>query len=341
MIYSHTYTSEIFQKSDCINIELAVAEILRKILEISQYTALDEQKFIYRKNNTTVYLALVDSVEHLNYNNNEAFLDSFTKDDLIITDNFLHHPCKARIVHLPHSWFGIYSYSQQKTASTPDCHYSFKSRRVDSTRLEIFLELLTNTHTQSSYTSFDCADHRDFSSINDKIQNLDNAWQELPVILQQKYETQYYNLKTNIPWNNHPQIDIDKAMQKSLCNVVIETYSSDHVTALSEKTFRALVTPRLWTLFAGYKSIGFLQQLGFDVLDDIVLHNLYDSLTREQNKISVFAHASLDTATKNNWDDVKHRCQQAAMHNQKLLQQYRAQWACDFSKWLKDLSSIL
>jgi len=105
--------------------------------------------------------------------------------------------------------------------------------------------------------------------------------------------------------------------------------------ALSEKTFRALVTPRLWTLYSGKHSVAYLRSLGFDVMDDLIDHNSYDTLSHNQDKVTEFIAASNPMVKRFDWQDIENRCNQAAEHNQNILSQFKQQWPDDFATWLQ------
>jgi hypothetical protein len=125
---------------------------------------------------------------------------------------------------------------------------------------------------------------------------------------------------------------------------VTETYSSDNNVAVSEKIFRALVTPVPWTVLSGRYTVAYLETLGFDTLSDLVDHNHYDRLIEVQDKTRIFIWKSLETAKQIKTLDlsvVKDRCLQAAAHNQQLLATMAAEWPSDFDQWRQQLTQTL
>jgi hypothetical protein len=131
-------------------------------------------------------------------------------------------------------------------------------------------------------------------------------------------------------------------------NIVVETYSGDTVIALSEKLFRALVTPVPWAVYGGKYTVAYLRQLGFDVLDDLIQHRYDYEL---ENNTGTFgdkmvdfvreAHDAVESFKQMPWDKLSQRCQSAAAHNQKLLANMQSNWPDDFARWLPGLVSSI
>jgi hypothetical protein len=143
-----------------------------------------------------------------------------------------------------------------------------------------------------------------------------------------------------MPYRNY-EFDFDQVQLKAWMNIVVETYSGESVIALSEKTFRALVTPVPWAIYSNRHTVAYLKGLGFDVLQDIFSH-AYDPMTENNtsafgDKIVDFYHLASTTVNQLKSKDfavIKQRCLAAAEHNQKLLTQMQANWPADFAKWL-------
>jgi hypothetical protein len=121
----------------------------------------------------------------------------------------------------------------------------------------------------------------------------------------------------------------------------METYSSDTVVALSEKIFRALVTPAPWLVYSGKYTVSYLEKLGFDVYCDLIDHR-YDRII--ENKTAAYGDKMVEYIfvgsekahefSERNFEYLKARCQNAAQHNQERLQQMRESWPGDFAAWL-------
>jgi len=331
MDYKTTYQSQAFAKSNYLQAEKDLLNILRHLLRSLGYSQGHANNFIYTKDKKRVFLAIIDDIEQLNIQFEKDFLGSLTANDTIITDNFIYRPTLARVCKLPVSWFGIYHYEPAELVTCPDRSYSFKARRLDTTRLELFLELAYRVKSfDNGYVSLDCYDH---ASTTDKTTLAHQHFNMLGEDKQNLYQHVFEKLKHNLPYTNH-DIEIDQAMQASLLNIVIETYSSDYTVALSEKTFRALITPRLWTLYSGRFTVKTLEQMGFDTLKDVVPHCKYDTLTHRDAKATDFIAQSNPMVTQHSWDTVQNRCITAAEHNKNLLADWQALWPTDFANWL-------
>lgn len=334
MNYIDTYSSDIFTQSGCLNSEQVLLGFLRHVLETMNYTPHDRGKFVYAKDGRKVYLALVDDVERLKDDYSLSIFEMFGPDDIIITDNTIHVPVQAKVFQLPNSWFGIYSYSTKSDYTQPDKKYSFSVRRLDTTRMLLMLEILFRLHDlHEGLVNFDCASHDQNEDNNMRLENWKNTWTTVLDQEHEKYKNVYTELCKQMPLRNHDS-EIDETLYRCLLNMVIETYSSDYCCAFSEKIFRALQTPRLWTLFGGRYSVQVLKQMGFDVLDDIVDHLHYDTLSRKEDKITEFVFVSNPNCNNHEWEHVQQRCKQAADHNSKLLKEMKQQWPSDFAKWL-------
>jgi hypothetical protein len=146
---------------------------------------------------------------------------------------------------------------------------------------------------------------------------------------------------------NHT-LTVEQAHMSAFLTLVIETYADDFVIALSEKIFRALVSPTPWTVFAAPNTVSYLQSLGFDVLDDIIDHS-YDTVThtfsldRNEKIVGYITNGfvNYDNLRKQPINKLTARCQKAATHNQELLARMQQQWPADFAAWLPGVISEL
>lgn len=135
-------------------------------------------------------------------------------------------------------------------------------------------------------------------------------------------------IKHRIPYCNfHDAGDLIDACYDSRIGIVLETYFDDNnIITYSEKTFRALQIPRPWILFAARHAVRNLRDMGFDILDDMISHDVYDDLdspVQRQTKILDLLPLMLNTTID---DD---RLQQAARHNQNLLAKFSASYYQD------------
>jgi hypothetical protein len=79
------------------------------------------------------------------------------------------------------------------------------------------------------------------------------------------------------------------------------------------------------------------------VLDDIVDHS-YDNVEHNNQKFNKWLDcglANLEKIKLSSIDYVRQRCEQAATHNQQLLQRWKLCWPVDFSNWLDNMLKVL
>lgn len=333
MDYKKIYESEVFTKSQCIWRENAFVDFLRTLLDSHGYVAQDERRFVWQKFQRRIFIAIVDDVHHLNYSNDPNFVDSLTSDDVIITDSWFNRPTRCQILQLPNSWFGIYAYTPVEFCADPDRSYSMPINRIDFNRVHLILDMHSKgLISNQSYVNFNCARHTDNGNSNDQKNLWKSNWDNIPDNYKDMYQQSFKELGGSMPFKNH-SLDIDTMTQSGLVNIVVETYNSDHAVSLSEKIFRALVTPRPWRLLGGTWSVARLRSLGFDVLDDIVNHDT-DGLHSDECKIEKFTDSCSLTIANLSWKQIKDRCYQAANHNQQQLLKYKSQWAADLGPWV-------
>jgi len=338
MDYKKIYESEVFAKSQCIWRENSFVDFLRTLLDSHGYVAQDERRFVWQKFQRRIYIAIVDDINQLNYNTSDSFIDSLTSDDIVITDSWFNRPARCQIIQLPNSWFGIYAYQPSELCAVPDRDYSMPINRIDFNRMHLMLDMHSKgLITDQTYVNFNCARHTDKGDVQDQKDLWDSNWQNIPGNYKDTYQQSFDELREAMPFKNH-SLDIDTMSQSGLVNIVVETYNSDHSVSLSEKIFRALVTPRPWRLLSGTWSVARLKSLGFDTLDDIVSHDT-DGLHSEECKIEKFVDSCRTTITSLEWESIESRCKQAAAHNQDLLFWYRSQWANEIGPWMNLLST--
>jgi len=271
---------------------------------------------------------------------NDRFQDTpylFDCDTTVITDNFLNCPSVYRIYRAPPSFYGIYSYTPDNQEWTPNRDYTFAINRQDYKRMQVLLQLHQDLGLDLGYVNFNCqiggerlapADVRREAFVNEAMAH-SGSTQERNAFLK---------LANQVPIKNH-DLEHDSVYNQSWLNIMVETYSSDNVISLSEKTFRCLVTPVPWITYSGRYTIAKLRELGFDVLDDLVDHS-YDRLLETQHKIPNFVISAKKTIAhiKNiPWAQAKSRCQAAAFHNQNLLADLSRIWQDNRDVWLQQL----
>jgi len=333
------YDEHFWNSSRCLWHENTLLDFFRSMLINAGYSSTDDSNKVWQRHDRTVITCLVDDVFSCGRNYHSDFPYLYDKNTTVITDNHISCPTQFIVAKLPESFFGIYAHAPLNMEWLPDRDYTFAVHRLDNKRLEIFLELTKRTSLTQGYINFNCFQHDNL----DSAQVFETQWQNLTDQKKQYYQSEYKKTHDLMPLRNY-DFEHELAYFKSYLNVVIESYSSDHVIALSEKTFRALTTPVPWTLFSGRYSVAYLESLGFDVLHDLVDHNKYDRLIENQNKIDEFVwqgNKAIAQIKKMNFEQVRQRCQQAANHNQKLLADLRSQWPAEILAWMNNFSQIL
>lgn len=280
----------------------------------------------------------------------------FDSNTLVITDNKINSPTQYQVMQLPQSYFGIYNYVPKNSQWTPERRFSFSVNRIDSKRLSLFLELMLRTNIPNSrdidferdFVNFNCWS---WDSSNDSPaalqQNFAKVMSFIPDNLRNIYQKTYEELLPRMPYRNY-DMTMEQVHVHAWLNMVVETYSGDTVIALSEKLFRALVTPVPWVVYGGRYTVTYLRQLGFDVLDDLIQHRYDYEL---ENNTGTFgdkmvdfvreAHDAVENFKQMPWEKLNQRCQSAAAHNQKLLASMQNKWPEDFARWLPDVASSI
>ena len=130
--------------------------------------------------------------------------------------------------------------------------------------------------------------------------------------------------------------------------LVMETYISFNSVAISEKTFRALVTPAPFMVCSGQGTIPYLRSLGFDTLDGLFDHG-YDTAPEREDYLLVdkvrnfidWAQLNHSRLLAQDFNQLQIRCANMALHNQQLLFSMRRRWPRDFSQWLPGVIDTL
>jgi hypothetical protein len=352
MIFSDSFyqihSGEIFVASKCMSHEHALANFLHSVLDQQGYICQTDSKRIWKKHTHQVIVVLTDDFGVVRDNFELVPADWFDSNTTVITDNYMPHQTNYQICKLPNSYYGVFDYSPANQNFDPQHRFNLCINRMDHQRIVILLEALTQCKDMMSQdlVNFNGRNPSNSNETSKELQlNFEKYFDQLDPTLQQLYFS-LIEIKNNLPLRNH-SISIEQAHVSAYVNLVVETYAGNASIAFSEKIFRALVTPAPWTVFSAQGAVGYLKNLGFDVLDDLVDHS-YDTVVQEWphgvNKIKCWVESSLNTYNllKNiPLDQLQARCLQAAAHNQNLLTIFRAQWPVDFADWLKSTIKFL
>lgn len=338
---SDLYASAVFRDSACLHREEMLSLTIRAVLQDHGFQMIESCRDIYQRGDTRVVLSLVDDVEHANYQHAEDIWQDFTPADIIVTDNHITRPVSARVVTLPNSWFGIYAHQPHITVPRPTAAFSMPVNRIDANRVLILLRMQWNRLLDRGLVNFNCADHSENQSQDSRVSLWHQCCDTLREYHGNKYDRVMQELTHKMPLRNHAW-DLDTMIQHGALHLVIETYASDVCVSFSEKTFRALQTPRPWMLFAGTWSVSRLQSLGFDTLSDVVDHAALDWRRMNDDKVTHFVDAVQKFIDGPSLDDhVQSRAHEAAAHNQALLHAWRRQWWRDLPVFLDELTATL
>jgi len=352
--YHDIYDGEIFQKSRCIWHENTTMDMFKSLLINSGYECIDDNlKKRWKKGDRTVVICLADDFYTCRVP--ESFPPvpmTFDRNTLLITDNFVTCATQFQILNLPENYFGIYYYQPEHQEWLPERRFNFSVNRIDYKRISLFCELLSRTFLPNSkkidlnrdYINFNCFNWRNTSStIEECKDNFNSEFKTLDNNIQEIYKSVYETTIDLMPFKNH-NYSVEESHVKAWLNVVVETYSGDTSIALSEKIFRALVTPAPWTVYSGRYTVSYLERLGFDVLSDIVNHRSDFAVEKNtaafgDKMVDFFrdAHETVESLKQKDFEFVKNRCQQAAIHNQKILSEMKNRWPMDFARWLPQM----
>lgn len=350
-LYHAIYDGEIFQKTHCIEQENNLMDFFRNVLTNLGYSPTDTNRKIYQREHRKVVICLVDDIVTCTREFRVPYC--FDKDTTVITDNWINCPTQYKVLRLPDSFFGIYSYSPNEDAWQPDRRFTYSVNRIDDKRLTLFLELAASSPKtdegpdfEKNYVNFNCWSWI-WAENNSTDVGLRTNFLKQFRSLNKNYQTAYnfylgYFLE-KMPYKNYDGT-LESVHTKSWVNAIVETYSSDTTVALSEKTFRALVTPAPWILYAGKHAVARLNSLGFDTINDLVNHR-YDSMLEnfsikygdKSTEFIADGAELIERLQSQDFATVSARFKQAAEHNQQLLANMKSQWPADFAAWLPEV----
>jgi ribosomal protein S15P/S13E len=332
---SEIYSGEIWKKSRCLEHEHRVNQRLFDLLHCQGFEKTDHFR-IWKKNHKTVIVCLVDDIRSCSpdYHTDLPYL--FNSNTTVITDNHVTCPTVFSVKNLPVSFFGIYNYTSDAHKWQPEKDFAFQVNRIDARRFKLMVDLAWRTRLDSGYINFNCED-RNHPEVSVESIFL-NQWSSFGEA-DQKYQSAATRLVPMMPLKNY-NMDFDLVPYRVWMNLVVETYSSDSTITLSEKIFRALITPAPWTVYSGRYTVAYLESLGFDCMSDIIDHNHYDRLKEVENKLGIFNWKSLEIAKhlkELGEDQVRDRCLQASLTNQHRLAEFQRNRQQDFDRWLSNI----
>lgn len=349
--------SEVFVQSQCMHHEHATHNFLASMLEnLGYYQTGNLKRQWERSQKKDFYFlrkyAVVIFADSFGLLGNDSIDPEqwFNKNTVVITDNHVLFKPQYKIYQTPSSYFGIFSYSPKNQNFSPQRRFGLSVNRFDSQRQTILLELLRQSGgidavLKKDYINFNVWNPAGTNNTVDDIQKtFTTSWDTLKKSISQ-YQQYHDQALPQLPIKNH-KFTIEQVAVSAFLTLVIETYADNSVIALSEKIFRALVTPAPWIVYAAPGTVNYLKFLGFDVLDDLVDHS-YDTFNTigEPNAKAIRYIASgfsnYQNLRKQSVSSLSARCLKAAQHNQDVLKRMKQQWPADFAAWLPGVISEL
>lgn len=348
--YHEIYQGEIFHTSKCIWHENTLLDFLRSSLISLGYTSIGASNKVWRRDQRTVVVCLVDDFTTCSEDFSLAVPYLFDKNTVIITDNRVTVPTQYTVCQLPTSFYGIYSHSPKNTQWQPDRRFCFAVNRMDSKRLLMFLEMQLRSEYQPNsahldYVNFNCWSWQgDNTTAQGLRENFQREYHSLEAQYNEVYASTFQRVSENMPFRNH-DLTQEQAHVSAWLNIVMETYSSDSTIAVSEKIFRALCLPVPWMVYAGKHTVAYLNSLGFDVMLDVIGHR-YDGMIENRtaaygDKMVDFLFEATEAVESMQQQNLKQRALQASQHNQLLLKQLQQQWPQDFAAWWPSVVDLI
>ena len=355
--FYQTQDSEIFVQTRCMRHEHAIHNFLASMLENLGYHQTGSLKRQWERSQKKDFYflqkyAIVIFADSFGLLGNDPIDPEqwFNKNTVVITDNHVLFKPQYKIHQTPSSYFGIFSYSPKNQTFSPQRRFGLSVNRFDSQRQTILLELLRQSGgidavLKNDYINFNVWNP---AGTNDTVEDIQKtfatSWDTLKESIPQ-YQQYYDQALPQLPIKNH-KFTIEQVAVSAFLTLVIETYADNSVIALSEKIFRALVTPAPWIVYAAPGTVNYLRSLGFDVLDDLVDHS-YDTVNTNGEPSTkaveyiTSGFANYQNVHKQSVSSLSSRCLKAAQHNQDVLKRMKQQWPADFAAWLPRVISEL
>lgn len=240
------------------------------------------------------------------------------KDWIVITDNFM----PDQKWPLWPEYYGIFCYQPQYEYRSPRALFSCFINRACPFRQSWLYQFVRRGLLDHGLISYNL-DYRgdDFGRPQSDIDR-----RKLFEIMYDRgnhiFSTEHVMLRDKVPIKTFHS-DLEQTIIDSKISIIIETYfESTETIALSEKTFRNLLLPRPWMLFASPHAVAHLRRIGFDVMDYLVDHD-YDQMSNPVdrqvailNQLESWHNASFDEITIE-------RMKQSCYHNYVLLRDFK------------------
>jgi hypothetical protein len=230
------------------------------------------------------------------------------------------------LVEIPKSIYGIYNMPIKSWHQHIQKDFNCFINRNDPIRQSWFYLLYDRKLLDHAYASF--SGQTRMSKLHN-LEYFDHIHQQTL----SSFDSIYSQIKSLVPYKNFEETgDLCDIIMSTKFSVIVETYfeRTDAIT-FSEKTFRALQTPRPWLLFHATGAVNELRNMGFYVYDDVIDHS-YDQIDTSNSAVnkqeSILEQTkkllSLEVTTTmlNHWEQMTRR-------NCKLLDELNLKWQDD------------
>jgi hypothetical protein len=229
------------------------------------------------------------------------------------------------LVEIPRSVYGIYYMSDSIWHRNIQKDFNCFINRNDPIRQSWFYLLYYHDLLKNSYVSFSGSSR--MSSNNNEL--FDNIHQTTL----SSFDSVYQEIKQLVPYKNFIETgNLCDTIMSTKFSIIIETYfeRTDAIT-FSEKTFRALQTPRPWLLFHSMGAVKELRNMGFYVYDDLIDHSYddfdtsVDSVPRQESILEQAKKLMSMEVTESLLDHWEKMTKQ----NCKILNDFNSKWQHD------------
>lgn len=259
-------------------------------------------------------LCIVDACSPTEYQNQ--------KTKVLLTNNYIEPGLLNPIVYeqFSKSWYGMYAGVVDITDCNPIRSFNCFINRMDPIRQSWLYQLLRRDIFDQGYVSFnmDISRHISLEQCQPNASPLEVFDQQFEEHLK-IFQPEHNYIRNHVPYRNFDTENLNQIIMQSKFSIVLETYFVHNETiTYSEKIFRCLKLPRPWVLFSMRGAVQYLQELGFDVLDDLVDHS-YDRIDNAMERQVKLLDISQDLCKIEFTPGMVDRMNAAATHNQQLL----------------------
>ena len=169
---------EIYEQSQYLEHEHAVADLFSSMLAMLGYTTTDLERHRWTRGNKTVVVCLSDDYNHCSQNRFAHRSEWFDPDTIVITDNHDMVDTPWRVYQLPKSYLGVFSYTPELQNFDPQRDLNFSVNRISQERVLLLLEFLrqSNGNHYINFNAWDMYDPTDTATAKDCSNNFLKYW---------------------------------------------------------------------------------------------------------------------------------------------------------------------